>query len=115
VELVPGEVLEGSVDHNGSTVYRLVVDKPGQVLWVLLVGSAGTDLDLAVTLYSDTGEWLNSMSSSSLGSAEIVSQAAAQVGVYEVKVSAYGAGDDFRLLARLDSPEAILEAASSGE
>jgi hypothetical protein len=108
-ELINGEVTEGSVDDDSRTVYRLVVDEPGQILTVLLVGGDESDLDLNVNLYSETGDIVNGLSSASLGSAEIVAQAAAQSGIYEVTVRSYGQGDDFRILSQLESPDVLLD------
>ncbi|MCB0113334.1 MAG: PPC domain-containing protein [Caldilineaceae bacterium] len=108
-ELVTGEVTEGSVDDDARVVYRLIVDEPGQILSVLLVGGDESDLDLSVNLYGETGDIVNGLSSASLGSSEIVAQADAQTGMYEVTVRAYGDGDDFRILARLESAEDLLE------
>jgi hypothetical protein len=111
-ELVPGEVAEGSVTDDSRTVYRLVVDEPGLILSVLLVGGDESDLDLLVNLYGERGDVINGLSSANLGSAEIVAQAGVQPGIYEVSVRAYGPGDDFRLLARLESAEELLEVGS---
>jgi hypothetical protein len=107
-ELFASEVTEGSVDDDGTMSYRLVVDEPGRILTVLLVGSGNTDLDLFVTLYNEDGEQISSLSSTSYGSTEIVAQAATPAGVYEVSIRAYGDGDDFRLLARVEDPEELL-------
>lgn len=111
-ELVPGEVTEGSVADDSRTVYRFVVDEPGQILSILLVGGDQSDLDLSVNLYGETGDVINGLSSANLGSAEIVAQAGAQLGIYEVSVRAYGPGDDFRILGRLESAEDLLEVES---
>lgn len=107
-ELLTGEVTDGSVDNNGAVSYRLAIDEPGQILTVLLVGSGETDLDLYVTLYSAEGEQISSLSSTTLGATEIVAQASASVGVYEVTVQAYGDADDFSLLARVEDPAELL-------
>lgn len=111
-ELITGEVTLGSVDDDSSTVYRLQVDEPGQILTVLLVGGEESDLDLSVNLYGEAGDMINGLSSASLGSAEIVAQAATAPGIYEVLVRSYGPGDEFRLLARLESAEELLEVES---
>jgi hypothetical protein len=107
-ELFTGEVLEGSIDDDGRVSYRLAVDEPGLILTVLLVGGGESDLDLNVTLYNEDGEQISGLSSTSYGSTEIVAQAAAPVGIYEVSIRAYGVGDDFRLLARVEDPEELL-------
>ncbi len=108
-ELFSGEVTEGSIDENGRMIYRLAVDEPGQILSVLLVGGDESDLDLAVSMFSESGESLLSLSSVNAGSAEIVSQAAAIPGTYEIIVRAYGPGDDYRILVRLEDPADLLE------
>jgi hypothetical protein len=107
-ELISGEVTAGSVGDDGTVSYRLVVDEPGHILTVLLLGSEATDLDLYVTLYDESGGQISSLSSISYGSTEIVAQAATAAGVYEVSIRAYGDGDDFRLLARVEDAEALL-------
>jgi hypothetical protein len=112
LEVFTGEVTEGSVEDDGTVSYRLAIDEPGQILTVLLVGSGETDLDLYVTLYGVDGESLSGLSSTTFGSTEIVAQAGASAGVYEVSIRAYGAGDDFRLLARVEDAEELLSVES---
>jgi hypothetical protein len=103
-ELFSGEVTAGSVDEDSYAIYLLEVDRPGQFLTVLLVGGDESDLDLAVTLLGEDGYVANRLTSTNAGSAEIVSQAMAVPGLYEVAVRAYGAGDDFKILVRLEDP-----------
>ena len=100
------------MEDNETVSYRLAVDEPGQILTVLLVGSRETDLDLFVTLYGSDGAQIFSLRSATYGSTEVVAQAAAPVGVYEVAISAFGDGDDFRLLARVDDAEELLSVES---
>ena len=54
--------------------------------------------------FSPSGASVHDLSSISSGSAEIVSQAAADTGIYEVRVKAYGTGGDFGLLVRVEDP-----------
>ena len=100
-----------SIDDNGFIVYGFAIDEPVQLLSVLLVSLEAADLDLSVVHFSPGGTRVHDLSSESLGSSEIVSQAGAEAGIYEVQVRAYGEGGDFGLLVRVEDPTTLLKSA----
>ncbi|MBI3959845.1 MAG: hypothetical protein HY328_13625, partial [Chloroflexi bacterium] len=102
------ELILQSIDEDGYIVYGFAIDQPGQLLSVLLASLDATDLDLSVMHYSPSGARVHDLSSISSGSSEIVSQASADTGIYEVRVRAYGEGGDFGLLVRVEDPAALL-------
>lgn len=107
-----------SMDDDGFIVYGFAIDEPGQLLSVLLVSLDAADMDLSVVHFAPGGGRVYDLSSASLGSSEIVSQAAAEAGIYEVRVRAFGTGGDFGLLVRVEDPAALLSGAgqsSQGE
>ncbi|MFZ1754487.1 MAG: PPC domain-containing protein [Caldilineaceae bacterium] len=102
------QLISQTIKDDGSIVYGFAIDEPGQLLSVLLVSQEAADLDLSVVHFSANGTRVHDLSSASLGSAEIVSQAAADAGIYEVRVRAFGEGGDFALLVRVESPAALM-------
>jgi hypothetical protein len=107
-----------SIADDGFIVYGFAIDEPGQLLSVLLVSLDAADMDLSVLHFSPNGTRVHDLSSASLGSSEIVSQAEAEAGIYEVRVRAYGEGGDFALLVRVEDPATLLSGAgqsSQGE
>lgn len=112
------QMLAQSMDDDGFIVYGFAIDEPGQLLSVLLVSLDAADMDLSVLHFSPNGTRVHDLSSASLGSSEIVSQAGAEAGIYEVRVRAYGEGGDFALLVRVEDPATLLSGAgqsSQGE
>lgn len=85
-ELVLGERTWADVDAGASAIYRLNVDEPGKVLTVYLVGSEGQNLDMTVILIDEEGNQDHYLSTYSEGSVEVVAQANAGTGLYEVRV-----------------------------
>jgi len=102
-----------TIDDDGSIVYGFEITEPGQLLSVLIASQQATDLDLSVVHFSPKGVRVHDLSSTSTGSSEIVSQAAADPGIYEVRVEALGAGGDFGLLVRVESPASLIGAPST--
>lgn len=109
------ELLVQTIRDDGLIVYGFAIDKPGQLLSVLLASLDAADLDLSVVHYGPRGTTVHSLSSASTGSAEIVSQAGADAGIYEVRVRAYGEGGDFGLLVRVEDPASLLGVTDRGE
>ncbi|MCL4832115.1 MAG: hypothetical protein KJZ86_06725 [Caldilineaceae bacterium] len=97
-----------SIDENGFIVYGFAIDEPGQLLSVLVASENATDLDLSVVHFGSRGARVHDLSSASPGSSEIVSQAAADPGIYEVRVKAFGEGGEFGLLVRVENPASLL-------
>lgn len=97
-----------SINDDGFIVYGFAIDEPGQLLSVLLVSQDAADLDLSVVHFAPGGGRVHELSSASVGSSEIVSQAGAEAGIYEVRVRAYGEGGDFGLLVRVENPATLL-------
>ncbi len=93
-ELPVDELTWGTVPAEGVQVYRMEVTEPDQLLTVILVGSPDQDLDLDVSLINEAGESVHGMHGASLDSAEIVAQAGAQAGLYEVRVDGSYVSDD---------------------
>jgi len=93
-----------TIDDNGLIVYAFAVEKPGQFLSVLLASQEASDLDLSVKHYSSSGRIVHDLFSTSSGSAELVSQVSPDIGIYEVRVKAYGDGGDFVILVRVEDP-----------
>ena len=104
----PNKLISQSIDDDGYIVYGFEIDQPGQLLSVLLASQDAADLDLSVMHFSPKGGQVHALSSISSGSSEIVSQAAADTGIYEVRVRAYGEGGDFGLLVRVEDPASLL-------
>lgn len=100
-----------TIDDDGFIVYGFEVDEPGQLLSVLLVSQEAADLDLSVVHFAANGSRVHDLTSASLGSSEIVSQAGAEAGIYEVRVRAFGEGGDFGLLVRVEDPATLLKGA----
>lgn len=100
-----------TIDDDGFIVYGFAVDEPGQLISVLIVSEDAADLDLSVVQFADNGTRVHDLTSASLGSSEIVSQAGAEAGIYEVRVKAYGEGGDFGLLVRVEDPATLLKGA----
>lgn len=109
------ELILQSIEEDGFIVYGFAIDEPGQLLSVLLASQNAADLDLSVVHYNDRGARVHDLSSASAGSSEIVSQAAADVGIYEARVKAYGEGGDFGLLVRVESPASLLGGLGASE
>ncbi len=109
------ELISQSIDEDGYIVYGFAIDEPGQLLSVLLASLDAADLDLSVMHFSPSGTRVHDLSSISSGSAEIVSQASADTGIYEVRVRAYGAGGDFGLLVRVEDPASLLSGPSEDQ
>lgn len=108
------ELLLQTIGDDSFIVYGFEIDEPGRLLSVLLVSLDASDLDLSVVHYGPNGVRVHDLSSASTGSSEIVSQAAAETGIYEVRVRSFGEGGDFGLLVRVDDPAALL-GASGGQ
>lgn len=106
------EVHIQTIRDDGLIVYGFAIDEPGQLLSVLLASQDAADLDLSVVHYGPRGATIHSLSSASTGSSEIVSQAAAEAGIYEVRVRAFGEGGDFVLLVRVENPASLLGTSS---
>lgn len=98
-----------TIDDDGFIVYGFAVDEPGQLLSVLIVSEDAADLDLSVVQFADNGTRVHDLTSASLGSSEIVSQAGAEAGIYEVRVKAFGEGGEFGLMVRLEDPATLLK------
>ncbi len=104
-----------TIDDDGFIVYGFAVDDPGQLISVLIVSEDAADLDLSVVQFADNGTRVHDLTSASLGSSEIVSQAGAEAGIFEVRVKAYGEGGDFGLLVRVEDPATLLGEPNAGK
>lgn len=78
-----------TIGTSSRNVYRLVVEEPGQLLLLALVGSPEVDLDIQVAAYNADGEQVAYLSGATGGSVEIASQLLTEPGVYEVTISSY--------------------------
>lgn len=119
-ELALDDLTWGSVEAESTAVYRLQVDAADQMLAIILVGAEDVDLDLTITSSDEEGNSVHYFSSINSGSAEIASQALAQPGLYEVKVSAPYDSSNFFILTRLLDPATVasqwaMEAVASSE
>ncbi len=80
----------GSVDPGKPNVYHLEVREPNQLLTIILIGKREAGAHLDVVSYSADGSSAAQIQGSSDGSTEIVSQAMADPGVFEVSVTLSG-------------------------
>ena len=96
----------GIVPAGEDALYRLQVDSAGDLLSLILVGNSD-EIDLEATLINEEGEIIHTMSFfGGSSAAEMVSQADAQPGLYEVRVkNLYNDQDGkFVLSSRLEHP-----------
>jgi hypothetical protein len=105
--LVSDGVTWGTAEEGSDAIYQLAVDEPGQLLTVILVGSDEADLDLRVVGYDEDGFETMAGSSFESGSVEIVSQAVAAPGLYQVIVEPYAGGGEYFILTRLEDPRTV--------
>ena len=104
-----GELVRDTVDEDGRVLFGFEVTEPGLLLSVLLLSDSSSDLDLSVTAFSEYGDRITDLYSSSLSASEIVSRADPAPGIYEVRIDNYGEAGEFALLLRLEDPLQLLE------
>ncbi len=102
------KIVPETVVDDGYVVFGFEIEEPGQLLSVLLASDEASDLDLSVVHFGANGERIHDLTSAFVGSSEIVSQAAADPGIYEARVRAYGQGGSFALLVRVEDPASLL-------
>jgi hypothetical protein len=105
MQLIPGVSAWGEVPEGESVVFSLPVPQGNVLLSILLAASNEQDLDLSAQQVNEEGLVLNTLSTYSSGSTEILAASIEEAGDFQVTVSGEYANDDtpFVLLARVES------------
>lgn len=103
-----GGLTWGEVRPDAPAVYRLIVDEPGDLLTVMLVGPEGVDVDVTVSSYNADGESQAYASGFTSSDIEIIGVPLQTPGLYQIAVtSGYSDGGEFALLTRVEDPNGL--------